>query len=1339
MNITSNIATSLNTKCCNLQSAIFINILILVLFSLIIGICPVYGQRFANAIGTGKGGSDTGVKSVARGNGMSFAPNKGQIVDMDGKLRPDVLYHGGGGGADVYLRLTGMSYVYTNMGEVINEADEYVENLIESGIITESDENEKKEDFLRTQNVKMHRVDMDFLNCMTSISCVNEDELEGCENYYYAHCPLGVTNVKQYNRVTYKNIYKNIDVVYCGDRQNGIKYDLVVQPHADPNQIQLNWKGAEHIYIDRQGGLVIKTSVNEFYESIPRVYQNINGQIVDVDARYILNGTVVTFELGTWNPEFPLIIDPWATYFSGTSGAIQSCSGSDIATDGFGNVASTGWTASGSLPVSAGSFQASYRGSGDCFVTKFSISGARIFGTYFGGSSNDYGFGLTIDGNNDILVSGKTQSGNFPTMNAGGGAYFQAASAGGFDAFIAKFTPAGVLTWSTLYGGSLADEGIDVKTDGANNVVLVGTTQSVSFPVQAPYQAVIGAGATQNAFVVKFNSNCVRQWATYYGGSSRDGAVGVACNAVGDIFVTGYTSSTNFPVMSGYQMTSGGSTDAFALKLSGANGFPVWSTYYGGSDIDHSFSIAVDGAGDVVFVGNMRSTGFIQSSGANQTIIGGGMGDAFIAKFNTSGNRLWGTYHGGSDWEVSAGCAIDANNNIYWYGEIEDSPPRSFFVSQCAYQPYRYQHQPQIAGPDDEDFYISKFDPNGTLLCTTTFGGPNEEDGDQNPHTDIAIFGKYIYATGWVSDNFPVTSGAFQTTSVPRPNGGNAFIAQLCINICQPKFIGIDNVAASQTIVCPNVPIAFTSAVNKTTCSDTTLKFKWTFTGGTPNTSIVQNPTITYSTPGLYTVKLVVNNLCQTDSVIKTNYILVQPCAISASATGATVCPNSCANITAAGLSGTNPYTYKWSTGANTSVINVCPAATTAYTVTVTDASGNSATVAALVNVRFSVIATTSSSNIKCNNVVKTGDAFVQVTTGVWSYSYSWSNGFTTQWATGLTAGNHTVTVTDGDGCKITKVVTIVDPNPVASFTKPATICVGSGSIFTFTGTTGVDMRYSWTVGAPVNVSGTTSSFSYTFLTAGSYSITYSVSNQNPNYIGCSASTTNTVTVISCTGPIVTATGSSVCPGFCASVTSIGTGGTVPYTYSWSNGATTQNINSCPATTTTYTVIIKDAGGNTSTSSAVVTVNPGITVTTVATTINCNGSTGSVSASGSNGTSPYTYVWSNGSTGAVVSGLAGAGYTITVTDGKGCTGVSTATIVSPPPLVGQITKGTAACMGCGCKEWIMVTATGGTSPYSYTWPDGYINRYKNNLCPGAYLVNVKDKNGCSVNVNVATP
>ncbi|MBI2271005.1 MAG: PKD domain-containing protein [Bacteroidetes bacterium] len=159
----------------------------------------------------------------------------------------------------------------------------------------------------------------------------------------------------------------------------------------------------------------------------------------------------------------------------------------------------------------------------------------------------------------------------------------------------------------------------------------------------------------------------------------------------------------------------------------------------------------------------------------------------------------------------------------------------------------------------------------------------------------------------------------------------------------------------------------------------------------------------------------------------------------------------------------------------------------------------------------------------------------------------------------------------------------------------------------------------------------------------------------------------------------------------------------------------------------------------------IVTINNcGCTLTagiSTQTNVSCDsGSNGSATVAANGGTSPYTYLWpATGQTGITATGLIAGSYIVTVTDANGCTATSAATISSPSPLVGLFTKGTANCTECGCKEWILVNATGGTSPYTYLWPDGYANRYKNKLCPGAYTINIKDKNNCNINITVTSP
>ncbi|MBI2269346.1 MAG: SBBP repeat-containing protein [Bacteroidetes bacterium] len=1325
----------------------------------------------------GKGDQQTQAPDISlRGAGMNFTQNKGQIVDMAGKVRPDILFKGDGGGADIYIRKTGISYVQSNIGEVMHEmheqAEERMKNSMPGGAqnsITDAEPvNEEVEKELLQ---KIHRIDIDFVNGNLSPRTIVKERLEGYSNFYYAHCPKGITNVNSYNEVTIKNVYNNIDVKYYGGKQNGLKYDIVVNPGGNPNQIKLKYSGAKELRIDPDGleeTLIIETSIGRLGEYMPKVYQNINGKVVDVKARYILNGTTVNFELETmpdgrlaWNPELPLIIDPWVSYYGGESNEW----GHAVTNDPSGNVAFVGETYSYAFPISVGAFQTSliikpgnhYSANIDAFVVKMNPAGNRLWATYYGGTEGDYAHGVVTDAAGNISVSGQTTSLDLPIGTSGANVVHQNSFAGVLDAYLLQLNPAGMRLWATYYGGTDKDFSGDLASDG-NNVYLYGETKSLNgISTAGSFQsAFVGV---QDVFVVKFAANGNRIWASYVGGSNYDWEGRIACDISGNIYLTGCTWSTNFPTFAGHQMAlAGGGQDAFLFKFNPA-GARLWATYYGGSGTNDNYAgstsyrtngaggaVACDKSGNVYISGCTSSPNNIATGGAYQTALAGSSTNAFLVKFNSTGTRQWGTYFGsGGEW--ISDISTDSNSNIYIFGEMEDN---CVARSSCAYQP----NCGNAAGGEDE--FIAKFSTTGSYLCTTNLGGDGEEDLEEGG-VGISIFGNYLYVAGSTAGpawpamlGFPVTSGAFQTDfgggGGASYGGGDAYIAQLCINICEAKVLGL-NFTPSPSKVCAGVPITFTPVVNNS-CDTTGYKFQWTFPGGNPSSSTAVKPVVTYSASGNYTAKLVLTTICKKDSITKVLSSCVCTVMANAGVTAHVTCNgNKLGSATATVSSGSGgPYIYNWSNGQTSSVATGLTVGN--YTVTVIDGACSASSMVTIVDQSTLKIAKTST-NISCPS---SSGAVATVTPsgGVSPYSYSWSNGWGgTNSIGGLAAGGYTVTITESNGCTATSTFNITGSTPFvsAAFTisPSGTVCVGTAVNFINTGNvTGSKWGASYTTWlispiTPANVSGSTVDFSYTFLTAGTYNITHDIDTMVGNGV-CYSRITQVVKVVNCNGPIITTTGSSVCPGSCATVTSSGSGGTAPYTYSWSTGATTQNIAPCPVSTTTYTVTVRDAGGNTSTSTAVVTVNPAVTVTTTATNISCNGGTnGSAAAAVGGGSFPYVYTWSTGATTSQISNLTSQIYTVTVTDSKGCVATSTASIISPLALTGQFTKGTANCINCGCKEWILVNATGGTSPYSYTWPDGYTNRYKNRLCPNSYFVNIKDKNGCSVNVSLTAP
>jgi Beta-propeller repeat len=239
-------------------------------------------------------------------------------------------------------------------------------------------------------------------------------------------------------------------------------------------------------------------------------------------------------------------------------------------------------------------------------------------------------------------VTGYTKSNNFPTENPLAGTL-----AGSNDVFVTKLNAAGdALVYSTYLGGSGSDIGLGIALDAVGDAYVTGYTTSTNFPTANPYQSTIGSG--QEAFVTKLNAaGNALIYSTYLGGNNDDSGYGIAVDAVGDAYVTGYTYSTNFPTENPFQSTIGGGRDAFVTKLNAAGDALIYSTYLGGSSDDVGLGIAVDLAGNAYVTGDTASTDFPTENPFQSTL--SGTQDAFVTKVNSTGSGLvYSTYLGGT-------------------------------------------------------------------------------------------------------------------------------------------------------------------------------------------------------------------------------------------------------------------------------------------------------------------------------------------------------------------------------------------------------------------------------------------------------------------------------------------------------------------------------------------------------------------------------------------------------------------------------------------------------------------------------------------------------------------
>ena len=372
-----------------------------------------------------------------------------------------------------------------------------------------------------------------------------------------------------------------------------------------------------------------------------------------------------------------------------------------------------------------------------------------LYASFLGGDGEDIAYDVAIDGAGNTYVAGSTLS-TAVTFPVTPGA-LQIARGTSRDAFVAKVNPAGsALIYATFMGGNDVDSARGVAVDGAGNATVTGQTASLDFPTANALQAARGGGL--DAFVAKLNpAGSALLYSTYLGGSLRDRGYGVATDGAGNAYVTGSTSSSNFPTANAIQGTRpGGVEDAFVAKLNPDGSALAYSTYLGGRLEDFGRAIAVDGAGNALIAGYTDSPNFptanaLQGAYSGQT-------DGFVVKVNAAGSAfVYSTYLGGSNTDHAYGIDVDGEGNAYVAG-----------LTASADFPTASPLQAAIAG--SWDAYATKLNPAGSALIYSTFlGGGGDDVGN-----DIAVDGAgNAYVTGYASAGFP-TVNAFQPAFAGR-------------------------------------------------------------------------------------------------------------------------------------------------------------------------------------------------------------------------------------------------------------------------------------------------------------------------------------------------------------------------------------------------------------------------------------------------------------------------------------------------------------------------------------------------------------------------------------------
>lgn len=578
------------------------------------------------------------------------------------------------------------------------------------------------------------------------------EPLPGRVNYILGRDPASwKTNIPTFSRVTSRGVYPGVDVTYYGNGKQ-LEYDFVVQPGADPGAIRLRLTGAERLSVDARGDLLIRTPAGVLRQERPVAYQEIDGRREPVSAAYELDGQSLAFQLGQFDAQHPLVIDPlmnFSTYLGGAGDDL----GTGAGVDGSGNVYVVGTTSSANFPTVSPA-QGGREGTQDAFVTKLNDTGsAVVYSTYLGGAAEESGQGISVSSSGVATVTGDTASADFPLLSEA-----QSNLGGITDAFVTRLDANGVPLYSTYLGGSDADVGNGIAVDLSGNAYVSGVTSSPSMPGTAP-NALSGPS---DAFVTKLSaSGSTVSYTRYIGGGDFDVASAIDVSVGGEAVVVGFTFSTNFPRVGAVQNGLRGTNDAFVSRISADGTALQYSTYLGGTgDFDEARGVALDDDGNAYVVGTTYSGDFPVSSGFQSTAPGSG--DAFVTKLNAAGNALlYSTYVGGSLDEAGNAVRVDGQNRAWIAGESSSPDFPTLGAVQSA------------LGGGLTDGFVTCLGAAGNSLSFSTYLGGAGDDAVNGLAVDA---GDNVYVAGaTASSNFP-TVQAYQAT---RAGGTDAFVVRL--------------------------------------------------------------------------------------------------------------------------------------------------------------------------------------------------------------------------------------------------------------------------------------------------------------------------------------------------------------------------------------------------------------------------------------------------------------------------------------------------------------------------------------------------------------------------------
>ncbi len=1133
------------------------------------------------------------------------------------------------------------------------------------------------------------------------------ERMQGYSNYFLGNDPSKwQSRVPAYSSIVYREVYKGVDWrIYSSEGE--IKHEFIVKPDADPQIIELAYRGVENIKLIG-GELHLQLSVGTVIEQRPYAYQVSENrdavsvtqnslsenQMTEVEIAFLRTANGIGYKVGQYDRTKPLVIDP-SLVFSTYSGSTADNWGFTAAYDSHGNLYAGSIVNATGYPTSLGAWSDNFVGVWDCAITKFSADGTQlIYSTYLGGTYSEMPHSMIVNQYDELVVFGTTGSHDFPTTEGAYSRWFQGGSAvtydgsvqfpNGVDIYVSRFSTDGTqLTASTYIGGS-GNDGLNYRerynssqiltylgndslyanygdgargeliTDDRNNIYVGSSTFSEDFPVTPnAFQSVNNGGQEGIVFKLDYTLGSLL-FSSYLGGGEDDAVFSIDTDRDYKLYVTGGTVSSDFPTSaSAYSSShSGGAVDAFLALVSYDGSSLLHSSYFGSSEFDLSYFVRTDRYGYPHIFGQTKADGATLVHNAQYAIPNSGQ---FIAKFSPQIDTLvFSTVFGTGDGKINispTGFAVDLCGRIYasGWGRLFKYLPNLlpiFGTKNMEVTPDAYQTQ-----TDGQDFYILSLSSDASVLeyatffgelGTTTTDGNDHVDGGTSRFDKMSNLYQVVCASCRGTQGFPIApEDAWSTVNGSSNCNAAAFkfnvhsdfaVADFRLPdfVCYPDSVRLENLGRGDN-------------------------FLWQFGDGTTSTEL--NPVHHYTQSGTYDITLIAykEEGCKASDTLTKRIILLDSQVDTLETLS--VCPEELIQI---GISSfpQSQVAFQWIPSAGLSSPNVPnPYAsiteTTTYRLVVTTPACSD-TLIQRVEIRNLEIDLPDTVNY-CDSPYEL--LLSESLPDTYSLVASWQRDFSDS----LNVANRRIILPSAQSSWL--YIHLEEGN-----------CEGLDSVF---------MNYN---GGTLQIEA------------------------HPTL--CNSGTDGYAVAI--------------CSNF-----------TPPLNYVWSNGESGAGLDSLGNLSVgNYTLTITDANGCSITQGFEITSPDDLIAAPTHQDNACqNQCQASITLNASGGIAPYSVVWSNGGVGETLSELCSGEYVYTLTDSQGCLLTDTVTIVDLDTLKLSLNATTNHCPE-GCGAVVTSNLTGGTLPYQFAWSNGATTPTLTEVCNGEYSVEVTDANNCRTNGSV---